>query len=176
MTVPLQLVRTTSRWELTVACPSFSVLAPIQPPEHSFPQRRLAWVIRSARAPMRLSPSSPIWLLTRLPTIPTAPDQTAICHALLLDGDRFLVVDAGANALFTVTMTGVASMLAVFPPLMTPAPPFSKLPPGTEIPAQAVPTSVVKGSDDAYYVTELTGFPLPGWRCTHLAHPPRPIT
>ncbi|MDW8059479.1 MAG: ScyD/ScyE family protein [Thermomicrobium sp.] len=82
-------------------------------------------------------------------------------YAMLLDGDRFVVVDAGANALLGVTMDGSIETLAVFPPFMTPAPPFLNLPPGTEIPAQSVPTSVVEGTDGAYYVSELTGFPFP---------------
>jgi len=82
-------------------------------------------------------------------------------YAMLVDGDRFIVVDAGANALLSVTMTGEITTLAVFPPFMAPAPPFLGLPPGTEIPAQAVPTSVAKGTDGAYYVSELTGFPFP---------------
>jgi hypothetical protein len=82
-------------------------------------------------------------------------------YAVLLDGDRFIVVDAGANALLAVTMGGEITTLAVFPSFMTPAPLFLDLPPGTEIPAQAVPTSVAKGPDGAYYVGELTGFPFP---------------
>ncbi len=40
------------------------------------------------------------------------------------------------------------------------APPFLGLPPGTQIPTDAVPTSVVQGPDGAYYVTQLTGFPF----------------
>ena len=40
--------------------------------------------------------------------------------------------------------------------------PSSSLPPGTQIPMQAVPTSVAaKGHDGAYYVSQLTGFPFP---------------
>ena len=34
------------------------------------------------------------------------------------------------------------------------------LPPGRKIPSQAVPTSVVRGQDGAYYVGTLTGFPF----------------
>ena len=41
------------------------------------------------------------------------------------------------------------------------APPFLGLPPGTQIPSQAVPTAVAKGPDGAYYVSQLTGFPFP---------------
>ena len=34
------------------------------------------------------------------------------------------------------------------------------LPPGTQIPTDAVPTSVVQGPDGAYYISQLTGFPF----------------
>ena len=44
---------------------------------------------------------------------------------------------------------------------MVPAPPFLGLPPGTNIPMQAVPTSVVQGPDGWLYVGQLTGFPFP---------------
>ena len=45
---------------------------------------------------------------------------------------------------------------------MVEAPPFLGLPPGTQIPMQAVPTSVAtKGHDGALYVSQLTGFPFP---------------
>ena len=33
-------------------------------------------------------------------------------------------------------------------------------PPGTQIPTDAVPTSVVRGPDNAYYISQLTGFPF----------------
>jgi len=72
-----------------------------------------------------------------------------------------LVVDAGANALLRVRANGNISTLAVFPDRLVDAPPFLGLPPGTQIPMQSVPTSVVMGPDGAYYVGELTGFPFP---------------
>lgn len=70
-----------------------------------------------------------------------------------------VATDAGANALVQATSTGV-STLAVFPPRLVDAPPFLGLPPGTMIPMQSVPTSVVQGPDGAWYVGELTGFPF----------------
>ncbi len=82
-------------------------------------------------------------------------------YALLLDGDRFIVADAGANALLSVTMAGEITTLAVFPPFPSPAPPFLNLPPGTELPTQSVPTAIAKAPDGSYLVTELTGFPFP---------------
>ncbi|MEV4601471.1 hypothetical protein AB0K15_29235 [Amycolatopsis sp. NPDC049253] len=44
----------------------------------------------------------------------------------------------------------------MFPVKMAPAPPALGLPPGTKIPVQSVPTSVVVGPDGALYVSELS--------------------
>jgi len=74
-------------------------------------------------------------------------------------GDRSVVADAGGNDLLRVGPNGV-SVLAVFPPQMVDAPPFLGLPPGAQIPAQSVPTSLAQGPDGAFYVGELTGFPF----------------
>jgi hypothetical protein len=80
-----------------------------------------------------------------------------------------VVSDAGANALLSVPEEGDITTLAVFPDTMVDAPEFLGLPPGTQIPMQAVPTGVVEGPDGAWYVGQLTGFPfVPGaakvWR------------
>lgn len=82
-------------------------------------------------------------------------------YAVLVEPDRYIVVDAGANALLAVTNDGQISTLAVFLPQEVDAPPFLDVPPGTKIPAQSVPTTVATGPDGAYYVGELTGFPFP---------------
>ena len=74
---------------------------------------------------------------------------------------RVIVADAGANALFEVRANGAIRTLAAFQPRMVPAPPFLPLPPGAEIPMDAVPTSVVEGPDGWLYVGQLTGFPFP---------------
>jgi glucose/arabinose dehydrogenase len=74
---------------------------------------------------------------------------------------RHVVADAGANALFEVAANGTVRTLAVFPARLVPAPPFLGLPPGTNIPMQAVPTSVTQGPDGWLYVGQLTGFPFP---------------
>jgi len=79
---------------------------------------------------------------------------------LALPGKR-VVADAGANALNEVSANGTIATLAVFPDRMVEAPPFLELPPGTEIPMDAVPTSVALGPDGHYYVGQLTGFPFP---------------
>lgn len=74
---------------------------------------------------------------------------------------RFLVADAGGNDVLSVRMGGRVGIVASFPDRMVDAPAFLGLPPGTQIPMQAVPTSAVTGPDGARYVSQLTGFPFP---------------
>jgi hypothetical protein len=95
------------------------------------------------------------------------PDSNPFSAALT--GDGGVVADSGANALVNVPEEGDITTIAVFPDTMVDAPEFLGLPPGTQIPMQAVPTGVVVGPDGAYYVGQLTGFPfVPGaakvWR------------
>ncbi|GAB2966072.1 ScyD/ScyE family protein [Amycolatopsis acidiphila] len=71
------------------------------------------------------------------------------------------VADAGGNSLLWVSDEGKISTLAVFPLRMVDAPPMPGTAPGMKVPMQAVPTSVVRGPDGAFYVGELTGFPFP---------------
>ncbi|HEY8471839.1 MAG TPA: ScyD/ScyE family protein [Natronosporangium sp.] len=90
-------------------------------------------------------------------------------YSLVRDRRWTVVTDAGGNDLLAVDRRGDITVLATFPETLVPAPEFLGLPPGTEIPMQAVPTGVTKGPDGAYYVGELTGFPfVPGaakvWR------------
>ena len=75
-------------------------------------------------------------------------------------GNGHAVTDAGGNTLLAVNR-GNVSTIAVFPNRLVDAPPFLGLPPGTQIPMQAVPTRVVTGPDGAFYVSQLTGFPFP---------------
>jgi hypothetical protein len=78
---------------------------------------------------------------------------------LVRHGARY-VTDAGGNDLLKVDHKGRISVVAVFPPRLVDAPPgIPDLPP--QLPMQAVPTSVVKGPDGAFYVGQLTGFPFP---------------
>ena len=72
-----------------------------------------------------------------------------------------MVADSGANDLLRVAADGTISVLATFPNRLVDAPPFLGLPPGTQIPTDAVPTSVARGPDGAFYVGQLTGFPFP---------------
>jgi hypothetical protein len=75
---------------------------------------------------------------------------------VLFDRGRFVVADAGGNAIDVVNHKGRVSNLAVFANRLVPNP-FG----GPDIPMQAVPTSVVEGPDHQYYVSQLTGFPFP---------------
>jgi hypothetical protein len=79
-----------------------------------------------------------------------APDSNP--NAVLREGSGFVAVDAGGNDLVRVSRTGKVTLIATFPSAQkTCTPP---------VPPQAVPTSVVRGPDHAYYVSELTGFPF----------------
>ena len=64
-------------------------------------------------------------------------------------GRSVLVAEAGGNSLLRVAPKGDISTVAVFPPNIYPT-----------SQDDAVPTAVAVGPDGAYYVSELTGFPL----------------
>lgn len=91
--------------------------------------------------------------------VPVTSDSNP--YGVAVSAGDTVVADAGANALFHVTASGKVSTLAVFAQRFIAAPPFLHLPPGAMMPMQAVPTSVVKGPDGAWYVGQLTGFPFP---------------
>jgi sugar lactone lactonase YvrE len=77
------------------------------------------------------------------------PDGTDIDSqpvALVRKGNRYVVADAGGNAVVRVSKKGTFTTLAALPP--------------TPIGADAVPTSVVRGPDGAFYISQLTGFPF----------------
>ena len=82
----------------------------------------------------------------------------------------YVVADAGGNAVVFASRRGRFATLAAIPPASAPLPPPAPgEPPGPEVPTDAVPTSVVRGPDGAFYVSQLTGFPFePGdaniWR------------
>jgi hypothetical protein len=75
-------------------------------------------------------------------------------NGLLVRRHSQVVADAGGNDLLKVDHKGRISVLAVFPTRAVAGPPPNPV-------MQAVPTSVVKGPDGAYYVGQLTGFPFP---------------
>ncbi|QAY71495.1 ScyD/ScyE family protein [Xylanimonas protaetiae] len=82
-------------------------------------------------------------------------------NSLVANGNGYVAVDAGGNSLLSVDPRGRVRTLATFPIRMVDAPPELGLPPGTQLPMDAVPTSVTRGPDGAYYVGQLTGFPFP---------------
>ena len=92
---------------------------------------------------------------------PTGDEVDSNPYGVLALPGRQVVADAGANALIEVFASGSIIPLATFPNRDVPAPPFLGLPPGTLIPMDAVPTTVVVGPDGDYYVGQLTGFPFP---------------
>lgn len=82
-------------------------------------------------------------------------------QSLLDSRGDLIVADAGGNSLVRVSSRGKVSTIATFPDQLVDAPPFlGGASPRTKIPSQAVPTSVVRGPDGAYYVGTLTGFPF----------------
>jgi hypothetical protein len=92
---------------------------------------------------------------------PTGDEEDSNPYGIVALPGRQVVADAGANALVQVRQNGALSALATFPNRLVDAPPFLGLPPGTQIPMDAVPTSVAIGPDGDYYVGQLTGFPFP---------------
>lgn len=92
---------------------------------------------------------------------PTGDEVDSNPYGILALPRKQVVADAGANALNEAVANGTISTLATFPDRLVEAPPFLELPPGTLIPMDAVPTSVILGPDGNYYVGQLTGFPFP---------------
>jgi hypothetical protein len=91
------------------------------------------------------------------------PDGTDIDSnpvGLVRQGDGYILADAGGNAVVRASHKGSFTTITPLPPGSALAPPFLGLPPGTQIPTDAVPTSVVQGPDGAYYISQLTGFPF----------------
>ena len=86
------------------------------------------------------------------------PDSNPV--SILRQGSTYVMADAGGNTVVRANKQGATSTIAELPDQTATAPPFLGLPPGTKIPAQAVPTSVAVGPDGAYYVSQLTGFPF----------------
>ena len=80
-------------------------------------------------------------------------------NGIALTADGAVVADAGGNTLVMTDAEGTLSLVAVFPSFMAEA----QLEPDADpvmIPVDPVPTAVVIGPDDAYYVGMLTGFPF----------------
>ncbi|MDQ3783557.1 MAG: ScyD/ScyE family protein [Actinomycetota bacterium] len=75
-------------------------------------------------------------------------------YGVLRRAHSTIATDAGGNSLLRIKKNGDVASLAVFPDRLVR---FQ----GDQVPMQAVPTSVVRGPDGAYYVGQLTGFPFP---------------
>ncbi len=100
--------------------------------------------------------------------------------SLYVDSNKLVIVDAGANSIFSVNTDGSdLELIAAIPeriltnPIFpgaksqnfdrghVPAPGAYRQAPPSQISIQSVPTDVVKGADGAYYVCEFSGFPFP---------------
>ena len=87
---------------------------------------------------------------------------------LLVTKRGYVATDSGANTLMRARRNGTFRTIHVFESPATVPNPFG----GDDIPVQPVPTSVVRGPDGAFYVSELTGFPfVPGLARIHRIQP-----
>jgi hypothetical protein len=87
-------------------------------------------------------------------TNPEKDDFDTNPNSLVATRHGHLVADAGGNALLNVDRDGDISTVFVFPHEAAVDSPAGRISP------DAVPTTVVKGPDGAYYVGQLTGFPF----------------
>ena len=117
-----------------------------------------------------LRPGKPAWRIADLAAYEEAHNPDAGDPGSAKDTDPYdiqqtshglVAADAGGNDLLNIGSHGKVSTAAVLHARMVLAPPSLTLPPGTKIPMQTVPTSVVQGPDGALYAGELTGFPFP---------------
>ena len=88
---------------------------------------------------------------------------------LMRDGHAVVLTDSGGNDVLRVRPGKRIRTLAVFPDTTVTGP-------QGPMPMQAVPTSVVRGPDGAFYVSQLTGFPFPAggssiWRFARRQQP-----
>jgi hypothetical protein len=117
-----------------------------------------------------LRPGKPAWRIADLAAYEEAHNPDAGDPGSSKDTDPYdiqwtshglVAADAGGNTLLNVGRKGHVTTAAVLHARLVDAPPSLGLPPGTQIPMQAVPTSVVQGPDGALYAGQLTGFPFP---------------
>ncbi|MBN3887217.1 MAG: ScyD/ScyE family protein [Nostoc sp. JL34] len=108
---------------------------------------------------------------------PDGADVSSNPLGFIIDGNKLVVVDAGANDLLSVNAdkSNLQAIVAfpqdiltnpVFPPSDTPSNEPAQVPSQGEVvrsqfPTQAVPSNLAKGPDGAYYVSQFTGFPFP---------------
>jgi hypothetical protein len=122
------------------------------------------WLLRLRRPGQEPQKIADLWAFERDVNPDAATGNPAVDSNpvdVLFDGRRFVVADAGGNAIDVVRPWGPISSrvsnLAVFPNRPGVPNPFG----GPPVDMQAVPTSVVLGPDHQYYVSQLTGFPFP---------------
>jgi hypothetical protein len=88
---------------------------------------------------------------------PDGGDVISNPYSFVIEGKNAFVVDAGANDILRVALdTGKVTSDYVFPTRNV-INPIS----GQNVNLQAVPDSITKGPNNAYYVSEFTGIPLP---------------
>ena len=93
---------------------------------------------------------------------PDKGDVISNPFSVLLDGNKVVVVDAGANELLSVGTDGNnLNAIATIPRQTLTNPIFPSGASSSPIEIQAVPTNVALGPDGAYYISQLTGFPFP---------------
>lgn len=81
-------------------------------------------------------------------------------YALVAGRRGQLVVDAGGNTLLHVGRDGQTEAAFVFPDELVTVPPPAGGDGTAQAPTQAVPSTVVRGPDGAYYIGQLTGAPF----------------
>jgi hypothetical protein len=87
---------------------------------------------------------------------PGGPGVDTNPYAILLDQAFALAVDAGGNSVVRAGLAGM-TLGTTLPPVIQTLPPDDG---GGEYPSDAVPTSIVKGPDGAFYLGQLTGYPF----------------
>ncbi|WP_375513096.1 ScyD/ScyE family protein [uncultured Nostoc sp.] len=108
---------------------------------------------------------------------PDGSDVDSNPLGFVINGNQLVAADAGANDLLSVNIdsSNLQAIVAfpqeiltnpVFPPSDTPSNepaqvPSQNEPPRSQFATQPVPSSVTKGPDGAYYVSQFTGFPFP---------------
>lgn len=92
-----------------------------------------------------------------------SPSDDSNPNAVLVASDGSLyAVDAGGNTVLEIDRaTGDVTLRAFLPDRFVDAPPFLGLPPGTQIPMQAVPTQATEAPNGDIVLSQLTGFPFP---------------
>ncbi|MDZ8186622.1 MAG: ScyD/ScyE family protein [Nostoc sp. ChiSLP02] len=93
---------------------------------------------------------------------PDKGDVISNPFSLLLNGNKVVAVDAGANELLSVNTDGSnLNAIATIKRQTLTNPVFPSGPSPSPFEIQAVPTNVALGLDGAYYISQLTGFPFP---------------